>query len=588
MAAELPLRNINELSDEGGIYLETPALLQSNDPSLTELILGTYDDEFVPNDWALAGDCIGKNTHLEDLSIDLPKESVTEAQFQALCRGLAHNRSIQKVTVLQHPFNGREYNMMLPFFQNNPSLLGLVIGDNCIDAEADRESTEVLAYILQKFGTNNSLVFFSFNGRGIGGEVAAHLFQALEGHSELKHLYLYGGNLRDGEEIMLGRDGTAALMALLQKDGLECIELHGNVIDDEGAAIFAVTLAGNITMEELTINRNTSIRTTGWMALSALLRSKQLRMKNISIGTNLITDDVLTSMAASLAKNKHVKRLDLAACNHFSSTNNITISGWRALFGYLKSPRCVLSHLDISENNINDAAIASLVSSLMENCKLKKLNLSGNSITKEGLHSFLAVLQSQKSALDDLDLSYLGVTDETAIRYADELSTNNKLKRISFFDTDQAITSTGLASFSRVLCDKSSIMNTFLSNHTLESVEHWDSWGPTDELAMLLKINQTNNNSDAARLKIIKAHFSGNDSKLQSLIGLPLEVLPHIIHWIGRGSSNSTENRDNNVGRLMYQFIRARPTLVQEGKNNLKRKRQHEAPTFLDKWLGLR
>jgi hypothetical protein len=108
-------------------------------------------------------------------------------------------------------------------------------------------------------------------------------------------------------------------------------------------------------------------------------------------------------------------------------------------------------------------------------------------------------------------------------------------------------------------------MDTYLSNHTLETIDddyygfgHDDDDDDNDndevilpeDLVSLLEINRENNASQASRLKIIQTHFSGSEINMQPFIDLDLSVKPFAIAWMVR----------DNDG---YPLLRALPSLLE-------------------------
>jgi len=96
---------------------------------------------------------------------------------------------------------------------------------------------------------------------------------------------------------------------------------------------------------------------------------------------------------------------------------------------------------------------------------------------------------------------------------------NKKLRKLSVENRSRNIvTSDGYGAMTYMLCNTSSILNTFNSNHTLEKIcgEYKERSLPND-LSSLLRLNRENSVSEAARLKIIKTHFSGSEINMQHL-----------------------------------------------------------------------
>jgi hypothetical protein len=106
--------------------------------------------------------------------------------------------------------------------------------------------------------------------------------------------------------------------------------------------------------------------------------------------------------------------------------------------------------------------------------------------------------------------------------FAEALVNNKTLKALILsrtMDNNNSFTGTlinGCAAFTHILCNKSSIMSTYNSNHTLKRVNSGAMKSDTlpDDLASMLRLNGENTASLAARLKIIKSHFSGSGINL--------------------------------------------------------------------------
>jgi hypothetical protein len=142
---------------------------------------------------------------------------------------------------------------------------------------------------------------------------------------------------------------------------------------------------------------------------------------------------------------------------------------------------------------------------------------------------------------------------------ADVLANNEKLKALTIgYRTDMLfrphVTSNDSgAAFSRMLCNTSSILGTYNSNHTLEKLcrENFDSALPANIMS-LLRINRESSKIQAARIKIINTHFSGTCMNTQVLTDMELNVIPIAIGWMGRdGGSNG----------FLFALLRSMPSL---------------------------
>ena len=99
---------------------------------------------------------------------------------------------------------------------------------------------------------------------------------------------------------------------------------------------------------------------------------------------------------------------------------------------------------------------------------LKELRLNDNhSVTPAGWLGLSGLLQSPNIALRQLDLDNNTVNDDAIVAFSSALTHNKTLKRLSLdectddYDTD-LITERGWDAMSTLLCNKSSIMDTYL------------------------------------------------------------------------------------------------------------------------------
>ena len=236
------------------------------------------------------------------------------------------------------------------------------------------------------------------------------------------------------------------------------------------------------------------------------------------------------------------------------SNNTVTGGGLAALASLVSKPNSSLIHLNLRHCSLDDVGAGILASALGRNSTIQHLNLAQNrSITVTGWRSFSAVLQNPNSVLETVNLGFNSIDDDTLVCFANSLINNSKLKEL-FLDNGQygqynTTAITRWDALPNVLCNKSSIDATSNSNHTLQRIfQRWnvaESQLPSD-LSTLLLLNRVHTKVEAARLKIIKAHFSG-DFCMQPFIDMNLKVLPHVIAWMAKFEYGRS---------MMYHFVR--------------------------------
>ena len=213
-----------------------------------------------------------------------------------------------------------------------------------------------------------------------------------------------------------------------------------------------------------------------------------------------------------------------------------------------------------------------------------------------GLRFLLSSMQSESCCLEKLILSYTGVADDRAEVLAHGLAGNTSLKYLHLFrefeqrGTD-IITPAGWSAFVKVLCDTSTINNTYLSNHTIQ--ELWEDGGLLEyhrnydmeiyedvdrDLDQYLSLN-AEYPQHAARCKILMSHAYLD---MTPLLKWELKCLPLVIAWFEKakpclalsidGDPILEESDDFFHSRILtalYELVRGAPKKVLERRQEL-------------------
>ena len=176
--------------------------------------------------------------------------------------------------------------------------------------------------------------------------------------------------------------------------------------------------------------------------------------------------------------------------------------------------------------------------------------------------------------MEKLHLVGNNIGNEGARIFANALESNRKLKTLDI--RGNGITTEGWSSFSKVLCDTSSINNTYLSNHTFQSLCFSSASLPSDIQASLALNESSEDKRQVAIKKIIKHH---QHFVMQPFFEWELKVLPIAVAWFDRARSIEGAIEDvidkHKLGTI-YQFIRAMPEVFEPvPAAGEKRKRSH-------------
>ena len=270
------------------------------------------------------------------------------------------------------------------------------------------------------------------------------------------------------------------------------------------------------TLEELDLQSNLQVVDTGWRFISSVLDKPGCVLKKLNVRNNKINDNCAFSIFSAIDRNKSLKTLNIG------KNEWITISVWERFFSYLEQTSdSQLTSIDVSkqESEFNDARVAaSLARDLLHNKNLTELDLSWN--TDISGHHFVPILQSPTSTLKKLHLNGTLIDDETLVHMSNALANNKVLTELSLVEGTQVSSNNNYLDLVRVLCNVSSVMDTYDSNHTLEKLCHEnDEHRLPDILRDLLSLNRdkTKAKNEVARIKIIKNHFRDGGSFRQEV-----------------------------------------------------------------------
>jgi hypothetical protein len=355
-------------------------------------------------------------------------------------------------------------------------------------------------------------------------------------------------------------DLVVVIQALASHTGLRKLQLCGISIGWRGCNSLARLLSNSTTLTEIDFANILGIYADdGWQTIFTALQSTRCKLEKIEFTgveglnehTTLCLSDVLLHHSTTL------KRLDL--------NEQVMV-----VIPLLQDPNAILEELSLQPDDhdfsLTNEGIEVLTNVLVTNVRLKRLWLCGNrNITSEGWVFFSAVFRNPNSKLEELVLHSNYINDTVMDSFADALTINHKLQklRIHFEEGIQphrfnTITvNGGYAALTRTLCNKSSILSTYHSNHILEELcgDPWDTRFLPEQLTTLLHINRENCPSQAARLKIIKTYFCGNIIKMEPFTKMAVSVRPHAIAWMAK---------DIHV----YEFLRAMPSLLEKGQKD--------------------
>ena len=512
--------SVEDEDNDNEEYEDVIHSLVDNDPTLTSLSVGLFGTVHPSNanDWGSLGRAIGMNTQLRELSLryvviplryGLPTSEDALASFFS---GLAVNRSIQTLKFDHTQLNGYMVELMAPFLAENHVFDCFEIGGLYA-----LEFTDIKTNLL---GVTSFLLMFDYlkefrlSYEGYNDDLDI-IIQALTVHTGLRKLVL--------NSITIGRRGCYSVVKLLNR---------------------------STRLKEIAFMCMQNITNDGWQDIFTALQSTQCKLETIEM-TWVEGVNERTALCFSHALLHHSTTLKILHSN----------VGLRVVIPLLQDPNAILEELDlVNDDALTNEELEALTDALATNSSLKILRLSANnSISTDcRLMDFVAVLRNPTSNLEILVLYGSHINDAVMNSFADALTTNHKLQQLSFGNCDSV--NGGYATLTRTLCNKSSILSTYHSNHTLNMLDAREyplldgSMFLPEELTSLLQINKYNNMNQAARLKIITTHFSGNDIKMEPFSKMTISVRPRAIAWMAKDMH-------------LYRFLRAMPSLLEKVEN---------------------
>jgi len=594
-------------------------LKQNDAPTITNLCIDLQDGGCFFNsiDWKEDGGCISNNTHLERLHINYRGRSYeqkyilgeegenlpTRQQLQDFFSCIYQNRSIKNLSIVSICINDEFGSGLIEGLGGHPSLKTLGIGPGILGSigciaigkvlahpksklmvadlpnnHIDDEGLDVLCDALLGNSTMKKLsLCCNKNITSVGWRSLANVIH--DSNCKLVNLDLRSCGLNDDGANILGtslRDspvkaldlrynepissaGWQAFLNQLVHTSMKSLNINSNKIDDAGL----VELANIGTVKFLNMYRSRSATPPGWRSFFNSLRIRGTQLKKLDISWNNIGNEGIQAVGSLISNMASLKTLDLSRMMYLN--NNITSQGWVSFFNTLQGSSLNLVQLNLGNNSIDDQGIQLLVRFVSSMTSLKYLDLDDNQlVTPSGWWRALSgYLQSPNFRLERLDLDENNINDDTVIALTNTLSQNKTLKYLSLDDCadeddNLSITERSWGAVSTLLCNKTSIMDTYNSNHTLQDI----GCDPTDDLSSLLELNKNKDKAEVTRQKILHTHFSTNEtSKLQEFLDMELQMMPAAIAWIVRPLPIGCEGTQVSELSLLYNLTRRLPDL---------------------------
>jgi Leucine-rich repeat (LRR) protein len=367
-----------------------------------------------------------------------------------------------------------------------------------------------------------------------------------------------------------------------QHNALKSLTLHWNDhreengFGEEGIVDIVEGLKMHSQLEELSIRYN-NVGTSGCIALGSQIDWEASNLKKLDLSFNRIDDEGMEALIAGpLTKCTNLKELDLSSSMMFMTDVGIT-----SLSNYLQSDSCTITSLIFGWATYVEV-LEALVPGLANCVSLKKMDFENSDVfSEEVCMSLASVFQSEKSNLECLKLFQTRICDDGVTALTAGLVGNNTLKRLGFHA--EGIPEKSWSEFSTLLCDTSSIKNTYESNHTIRINIHGNlGLVPTNVVDHIVLNNSIDNSQEVAMCKILMhypnidmkpfinlfdGHHAGLEDDEELLDKQKLKMLPIVMSWFQRVEpcrihlNETLQLFQSRKLSSMYQFVRELPML---------------------------
>ena len=239
--------------------------------------------------------------------------------------------------------------------------------------------------------------------------------------------------------------------------------------------------------------------------------------------------------------------------------------GVRRLSNLLQYSTSNLQRIYLGENSIDDEAVEHLTQALMaRRNQIKLLSIESRQITIKGWKLLSAILSMPKTKLETLDLSgrFNAIGDEELVIFVDALGNNQNLKTFRL-SRENRITAEGWKYLSTLLCDTSSVNNTYSSNHTISSIGYFGTSNIPRYILQYLEVNGSSRTKQQVVMEKILHSYSHFD--MEPFFEWEFKVLPLMIDWFAKAAACTVDKKIKKMRlSVMYDFIKEFPMLYIE------------------------
>ena len=413
------------------------------------------DDSFIFDiDWESEGRYFSSNTSLKHVVLYEVRSYSISDRVCHLFRGLAQNRSIEKVDIHYSDIKDNSWLTLLwPLFQQNNNLHSFEVQDCNIECDYTNNirSNNVLAGTMLCCNKTALKEFIMAQNVIDSPESMIDIIQSLAWHQNIEVLDMSSNN-QGGEGVWKALGNLLKCSSKLRKINLNYTRIEGKQISD-----IVDGLIWNKSLTHVSMIENTEITAAGWQTfLKNAINIPQLTKLDVSY--NNIDDEGITVLSEWI-KRTQPKILDISVNEEVSAT------GWW-MFA-MDLPSCCVN-INLSDNKIDDVGLIQLGRVIKESATLKVLDLSSNeTATSHGWSRILSDVCIHNSALVRLSLYSTDIDNDCLVTLASWMTNNSRLKYLDLASNEQ-VSLDGWLAFFGVLHDTNSGLETLdISNNQI-------------------------------------------------------------------------------------------------------------------------
>ena len=272
--------------------------------------------------------------------------------------------------------------------------------------------------LFQAMETLTSLVYLNFSNNLFTDVAVDNFLLLLHGNTSLKHLNISNccNKLKDFNKI------TESLVNLKL---LHHLDLSSNVVNITSAENVSSIISNNPFLEELYFS-NCELHKSTFLRIIIAMQDNQY-FTDLCLKSNLVDYNDATKVATLISNNPFLEKVDLSNCN-------LTDKGMKSILLSLRD-LTALKHFNISSNVITNHAVNEITDVIDYNTQLTDLNISNSQIQEYGI---LKIFKAAKriNTLKSLKLNNCVISDRAAQAIADAMSVNCMMKELEFTNND--------------------------------------------------------------------------------------------------------------------------------------------------------